>query len=163
MGSELPHVRWLVGGKFGYQNLFDAIGLNIRWVWIRGVITDFSNSDFVIGLLPLLGALVGLVTAPRRAVRLFGLAFFSMGLYALFILLYWHFEGRYFQVLIPWCYLLLAGALVWLADVVGAVWRGRSGKIRRHGANPPSLIVGPSTPRSTKPTESPASKICTRR
>lgn len=129
VGSELPHVRWLVGGKFGYQNLFDAIGLNIRWVWIRGVITDFSNSDFVIGLLPLLGALVGLVTAPRRAVRLFGLAFFSMGLYALFILLYWHFEGRYFQVLIPWCYLLLAGALVWLADVVGAVWRGRSGKI----------------------------------
>ena len=129
VGSELPHVRWLVGGKFGYQNLFDAIGLNIRWVWIKGVMTDFSNSDFVIGLVPLLGAIVGSVTAPRRVVRLFGLAFFSMGLYALFILLYWHYEGRYFQVVIPWCYLLLAGALVWMADVVGALWRGRSGKI----------------------------------
>ncbi len=129
IGSELPHPRWLVGGKFGYQNLFDAIGINFSWVWIQGVMSDASKSDFVIGMVPLLGAIMGLLTASRRAVRLFGLAFFSMGLYALFILLYWHFEGRYFQVLIPWCYLLLAGALVWLADVVGAAWRGRSGKI----------------------------------
>jgi 4-amino-4-deoxy-L-arabinose transferase-like glycosyltransferase len=129
VGSELPHPRWLVGGKFGYQNLFDAIGINFSWVWIQGVMSDVSKSDFVIGIVPLLGAGIGLVTASRRAVRLFGLAFFSMGLYALFILLYWHYEGRYFQVLIPWCYLLLAGGMVWLADVVGALWRGRTGKV----------------------------------
>jgi hypothetical protein len=91
--------------------------------------SDVSKSDFVIGIVPLLGALVGLVTGARRAARLFGLAFFSMGLYALFVLLYWHFEGRYFQVFIPWCYLLLAAALVWLADVIGTLWRGRWGRI----------------------------------
>jgi hypothetical protein len=76
-----------------------------------------------------LGALLGLVTASGRAIRLFALAFFSIALYVLFILLYWHFEGRYFQVLIPWCYLLLAGALVWLADLIRTAWRGRAGKV----------------------------------
>ena len=137
VGSELPHPRWIVGGKFGYQNLFDAIGINFSWVWLKGVMSNVSASDFVIGPIPLLGALLGLLTASRRAIRLFGLVFFSIGLYALFILLYWHFEGRYFQVLIPWCYLLLAGGLVWLADIVSAAWRGGAGKI----ASATALVV----------------------
>ncbi|HEX9988779.1 MAG TPA: hypothetical protein VGE45_09925 [Chloroflexia bacterium] len=114
--SDPPHPRWIVGGKFGYQNLFDAISINFRWVWQKGVISDPDQPDFVIGLVPLLGAVVGLSALTRRVGSLFGMVGLSTGLYALFVLLYWHFEGRYFQVLMPWLYMLLAWGIFWLWD-----------------------------------------------
>ena len=129
VGSELPHPRWVVGGKFGYANLFDAIGINFRWVWEKGVMSAVSSSEFVLGPIPLAGALLGMLVAPRRALRLAGMALFSIALYALVVLLYWHFEGRYFQVAIPWLYLLLAGAVVWLSDIVGKAIRGVAGQV----------------------------------
>jgi hypothetical protein len=114
--SDPPHPRWIVGGKFGYQNLFDAISTNFRWVWQKGVMSDPGQPDFVIGLMPLLGAVVGLGALTRRVGSLFGMVGLSTGLYALFVLLYWHFEGRYFQVLMPWLYMLLAWGIFWLWD-----------------------------------------------
>ncbi len=128
VGSELPHIRWVIGGKFGYANLFDAIGFHLRAVWDKGVMNP-SGSEFVIGVWPLLGALVGLLTAPRRCVRLALLALSSITLYAVFVLLYWHFEGRYFQVAIPWLYLLLSGAVVWISGLAARAIRGIAGQV----------------------------------
>ena len=59
---------------------------------------DPSQGDYVLGLLPLSGAVVGLAAASRRVANLFVMVGLSIGLYAVFVLLYWHFEGRYFQV-----------------------------------------------------------------
>ena len=116
VGGELPHPRWIIGGKFGYDTLFDAIGRNIGWVWQRGVMGAPGEGDYVFGLIPLAGAMLGLGAATRRIGNLFGLVGLSLGLYALFVLGYWHFEGRYFQVVVPWLYLLLAWGLLWLWD-----------------------------------------------
>lgn len=129
IGSELPHPRWVVGGKFGYSNLFDAIGINFQWVWVKGVMSGVTSSEFVIGVVPLLGAIAGWVVTPRRALRVVALALFSMSLYTLFVLLYWHFEGRYFQVAIPWLYLLIAGAVVWLSDLAARTIKGAAGSV----------------------------------
>lgn len=112
--SDPPHARWIAGGKFGYENLLNAIGTNLRWVWQKG--TQPGQGDFVIGVLPLSVAMLGLATATRRVGNLFGMVFLSLGLYALFVLLYWHFEGRYFQVAVPWLYMLLAWGLFWAWD-----------------------------------------------
>ncbi len=116
IGSELPHPRWIVGGKFGYQNLVDAILGGFQNSWQKGILSDPSKGDYIIGLLPLSGALLGLAAATRRVKGLFGMALFTLGLYALFVLLYWHFEGRYFQVAVPWLYMLLAWGIFWIWD-----------------------------------------------
>lgn len=129
IGSELPHVRWIVGGKFGYSNLFDAIGLNIQWVWTKGVMGGVRSSEFVIGPLALVGAIVGGVAAPKGALRVSMMALFSIALYGMFVLLYWHFEGRYFQVAIPWLYLLLAGAIIAAGDLARKVIKGVGGQV----------------------------------
>ncbi len=123
-GGELPHPRWIVGGKFGYQNLFDAIGTNLGWVWQQGVFDDPGGGNYVLGLLPLAGAMLGLASLTRRAANLFGMVFLSLGLYAAFVLFYWHFEGRYFQVAVPWLLLLLAWALLWAWDQIRDTLRG---------------------------------------
>src|SRR5206468_8240625 len=114
------HPRWIVGGKFGYQNLVDAVTLNFRWVWQKGVLGDPSQGDYVFGLLPLSVAGLGLAAIPRQARSLYGMVSLSLGMYALFVLLYWHFEGRYFQVVVPWLYMLLAWAVFWILDLLGA-------------------------------------------
>ncbi|HEX8222167.1 MAG TPA: glycosyltransferase family 39 protein [Chloroflexia bacterium] len=116
VGGELPNFRWVVGGKFGYQALFDAIGLNLGWVWQRGVLGQQGTSDFVFGLLPLTGALVGLAASTRRVAGLFGMVGLCVLLYGLFVLTYWHYEGRYFQVAVPWLYMLLAWGIFWTWD-----------------------------------------------
>jgi hypothetical protein len=116
VGSELPHARWLVGGKFGYQNLFDAIGTNLRWVWEKGVMGGVSSSDFIVGPVALAGALLGSATLRHRAAGLFGMVAAGLVLYGAFVLVYWHFEGRYFQVAVPWLYLLIARGLFWVWD-----------------------------------------------
>ncbi len=115
-GGELPHPRWVVGGKFGYQNLIDAFVVNLRWVWDRGVMENPGEGEYVVGPLVLLGAAVGVAVLSRRAVGLFGMVGLSVGLYAAFVLTYWHFEGRYFQVAVPWLYMLVAWGLIWLWD-----------------------------------------------
>jgi hypothetical protein len=113
---DYPHPRWVVGGKFGYQNLFDAIAINFRWVWEKGVMGGIKNSEFVIGPLPLLGAAVGFAALSRRVASLFAMVFVSIAIYGLFVLLYWHFEGRYFQVAVPWLYMLFGWGVVWMWD-----------------------------------------------
>ncbi|MDQ3928060.1 MAG: hypothetical protein M3328_02815, partial [Chloroflexota bacterium] len=131
IGSELPSFRWVVGGKFGYQTLFDAIGLNLGWVWQRGIVGEQSSGDFVFGLLPLTGALLGLVASTRRVAGLFGMVGLCVGLYGLFVLGYWHYEGRYFQVAVPWLYMLLAWGLFWMWDRLRASLK--EGLARRWG------------------------------
>lgn len=116
IGSELPNFRWVVGGKFGYQTLFEAIWLNAQWVWQKGVLGQHGSSEFVFGLLPLAGALVGLAASTRRVAGLFGMVGLCVLLYGLFVLTYWHYEGRYFQVAVPWLYMLLAWGLFWTWD-----------------------------------------------
>lgn len=125
LGKELPHPRWIVGGKFGYQNLVDAVVTNFKWVWQKAVLSDPSQGDYVMGLLPLSGALVGIAAGPRKIWNLCGMLALSLGVYSLFVLLYWHFEGRYFQVFVPWLYLLLAWGLLWVFDRL----RGWSGDL----------------------------------
>lgn len=116
IGSELPNFRWVTGGKFGYEVLFDAIWLNLQWVWQRGILGEQGSGDFVFGLLPLTGALLGLAASTRRVASLFGMVGLCVGLYGLFVLTYWHYEGRYFQVAVPWLYMLLAWGLFWTWD-----------------------------------------------
>ena len=117
-GGELPHPRWIIGGKFGYQNLFDAFGTNLGWVWQQGVFDDPGGGNYILGLLPLAGALLGLTALTRRAANLFGMVGLSLGVYIAFVLTYWHFEGRYFQVAVPWLLLLLAWGVFWAWDQV---------------------------------------------
>lgn len=127
-GGELPHPRWVIGGKFGYQNLFDAFGINLGWVWQQGVFDDPGEGNYILGLLPLAGALLGLAALTRRAANLFGMVGLSLGLYIAFVLVYWHFEGRYFQVAVPWLYLLLAWGLLWAWDRLRETLRGGLGR-----------------------------------
>lgn len=115
-GKELPHPRWIVGGKFGYQNLLDAIGTNFGWIWQKGVMSNPGSGDYIMGLIPLTGAAVGLAAGPRRAWSLWSMLGLSIGLYALFVMFYWHFEGRYFQVAVPWLYMLVAWGVLWMWD-----------------------------------------------
>ena len=70
----------------------------------------------MLGVLPLAGAALGLAAIPRRLAGLFGMVALSIALYAGFVLVYWHFEGRYFQVAVPWLLMLLAWGLVWAWD-----------------------------------------------
>lgn len=115
-GGERPNFRWVTGGKFGYENLFKAVELNLGWVWKRGVLGEQGSSDFVLGLLPLAISAVGLAATTRRVAGLFGMVGLCIGLYAAFVLGYWHYEGRYFQVAVPWLYMLLAWGLFWVWD-----------------------------------------------
>lgn len=127
-GEELPHSRWVVGGKFGYQNLFDAFGTNLAWSWKKGIFDDPGGGEYILGLLPLAGALLGLAALTRRTANLLGMVGLSIGLYSLFVLVYWHFEGRYFQVAVPWLLLLLAWALIWAWDRLRETLRGGLGR-----------------------------------
>lgn len=127
IGTELPHPRWLLGGKFGYQNLIDAVTTNFAWVWQKGVLGSPGQGDYVMGLLPLSAALVGLAASPPLTRRFFGMAAFSIALYALFVLIYWHYEGRYFQVAVPWLYMLLAYGVFWLWDRLRGIGDRESG------------------------------------
>lgn len=115
-GQELPHPRWIVGGKFGYQSLLDAIGTNFGWLWQKGVDSNPGSGDYIMGVLLLAGAAVGLAGGQRKAWSLYSMLGVSLGLYTLFVLLYWHFEGRYFQVAVPWLYMLFAWGIVWVWD-----------------------------------------------
>jgi hypothetical protein len=127
-GGELPHPRWVIGGKFGYQNLFDAFGTNLGWVWQQGVFDNPGEGNYILGLLPLAGALLGLTALTRRTANLFGMVGLSLGLYMVFVLVYWHFEGRYFQVAVPWLLLLLAWGLLWVWDRLRETLRGGLGR-----------------------------------
>ncbi|HUP26996.1 MAG TPA: glycosyltransferase family 39 protein [Chloroflexia bacterium] len=127
-GRELPHPRWVVGGKFGYSNLLDAIGRNFAWVWQRGVLGSPGEGDYVFGLVPLVGSMLGLAALTRRVASLFSMVGLSLGLYFLFVMLYWHFEGRYFQVAVPWLYMLLAWGLFWVWDRLRASVREHLGR-----------------------------------
>jgi hypothetical protein len=80
------------------------------------VLGQQGSSDFVFGLLPLTGALVGLAASTRRVAGLFGMVGLCVLLYGLFVLTYWHYEGRYFQAAVPWLYMLLAWGLFWTWD-----------------------------------------------
>jgi len=95
------------------------------------VMGEPGEGEYVLGLLPLAGALLGLATLTRRAASLFGMVGLSLGLYAAFVLIYWHYEGRYFQVFVPWLLLLLAWGLIWMWDRLREMLR--EGLARRWG------------------------------
>ena len=115
-GGELPHPRWVIGGKFGYDALFDAVGRNVRWVWERGALGSPGEGDYVLGLLPLGLAALGLAGLTRRVANLFSMVGVAIGVYAAFVLVYWHYEGRYFQVVVPWLLMLAAWGVFWVWD-----------------------------------------------
>jgi 4-amino-4-deoxy-L-arabinose transferase-like glycosyltransferase len=114
--SDMPNWRWVVGGKYGYQNIWEAFLLNVRWIWDRGILTPPGDGEHVLGLLPLGVAALGLAGLTRRTANLFGLVAAAIGLYTAFILIYWHFEGRYFQVAVPWLLMLAAWGVFWTWD-----------------------------------------------
>jgi 4-amino-4-deoxy-L-arabinose transferase-like glycosyltransferase len=114
--DDLPHPRWVLGGKYGYQNLWDAFVLNLRWVWEKGVLGGPDEGEYVLGLFPLALAALGLAGLTRRTANLFGMVGLALGIYAAFVLIYWHFEGRYFQVAVPWLLMLAAWGVFWAWD-----------------------------------------------
>ena len=76
----------------------------------------------------LAGALLGLAALTRRAANLFGMVGLSLGLYVGFVMLYWHFEGRYFQVAVPWLLMLLAWGIMWAWDRLRETLRAGTGR-----------------------------------
>ncbi len=97
-------------------------------MWQKGVFDNPGEGEYVLGLLPLAVALMGLAALTRRAANLFGMVGLSIGLYIAFVLIYWHFEGRYFQVAVPWLFLLMAWGLFWAWDRLRETLRGGLGR-----------------------------------
>jgi len=112
----LPHPRLLVG--YGYDHFLTVQGQQFGKLW-----HDFSGGALVPRLLlPLLliGALIGAARRPGFGAMLAGAA----APYTLFVLVYWHYEVRYFLVFMPWLLLLAAAGLEWLYDALGAWFTG---------------------------------------
>ncbi|MGN6673947.1 MAG: glycosyltransferase family 39 protein [Thermomicrobiales bacterium] len=114
----LPHPRLLVG--YGFDTVSGKILTQFRDAWgdlKGGVILPAST------LLPVIGGL--LVFAGRRRWSIFGCLAAATVPYALFVLVYWHYESRYTLYLLPWGALLAGAGLCWLADRLAAA-RGQA-------------------------------------
>ena len=109
----LPHPRLLVG--YGYDHFLAVQGQQFVRLW-----ADLTNGTLLPRILipfALLGLVVG---ASRRS----GFGFVLAGAfvpYTLFVLLYWHYESRYFLVLVPWLLLFAAAGIEWTYDAL-ATW-----------------------------------------
>ena len=103
MANDLPHPRRLVG--FGFDRVTEAVALQFR---------KFGN-DLAEGALiePALLALavVGLAIGGVAVRRTLGALAWGVAPYLLFVLVYWHYEERYFAFLLPWVGILACGAV----------------------------------------------------
>lgn len=113
-----PHPRQLVG--FGLDQVLEKTTNQFRRLG-----NDLGGGRIVPLLaLPLI-VLGGCLVGDRRRRGLLGLVGAATVPYALFILLYWHYEKRYALFLLPWAALLAAAALWWLHDRLAAA-RGKA-------------------------------------
>lgn len=118
-GRALPHPRLLVG--YGYDHFLAVQGQQFVRLWAditQGVLIPRVLIPFA-----LLGLIVG---ASRRSG--FGLVLAGAFVpYTLFVLLYWHYESRYFLVLVPWLLLFAAVGIEWLYEALqtwfAAMWQ----------------------------------------
>jgi hypothetical protein len=108
-GRALPSPRLLLGGSF--DNLLAAVARGFQDAWAKGIL----GSDVLAAPLFLVG-LTGWLLAPRRLYGLLSAWVAAFGLMELGILLYWHYEARYFLGLVPWLYLGLAAGVFWAWD-----------------------------------------------
>jgi 4-amino-4-deoxy-L-arabinose transferase-like glycosyltransferase len=114
----LPHPRLLVG--YGFDTVSGKVVAQFRDAWNDlkdGVILPVGT------LLPVIGGL--LIFAGRRRWSIFGCLAAATVPYALFVLVYWHYESRYTLYLLPWGALLAAAGISWLADRLAAA-RGQA-------------------------------------
>lgn len=118
--KPLPHPRELIG--YGYDHFFAVQGREIARFW--GGLTGGALVPGIVLALAVVGVVIG---ASRRA----GFGTLLMGAfvpYTAFVLLYWHYEARYFLVLVPWLLLYAAAGLIWLADAL-VTHTGRVGRV----------------------------------
>ncbi|MGI8858511.1 MAG: ArnT family glycosyltransferase, partial [Thermomicrobiales bacterium] len=112
-GRPLPHPRVLIG--YGYDHFLAVQGQQFSRLW-----GDLTNGALVPRLLLpfiVLGLIVGATRRPG-----FGTILLCGALpYALFVLLYWHYEIRYFLVFVPWLLLYAAAGIDWACDAL-ATW-----------------------------------------
>lgn len=104
----LPHPRLLVG--YGFDLVTQAIAKQFRLFW-----TDLSGGQLAPVALLVLAALGGCLLACRQR-RLLAPLLAATLPYAVFVMVYWHYERRYALFLLPWLTLLAAGALWWLYE-----------------------------------------------
>jgi 4-amino-4-deoxy-L-arabinose transferase-like glycosyltransferase len=109
-GRDLPHPRLLVG--YGYDHFLAVEGHQFVQLWVD--ITRGALLPRVLIPLALLGLVIG---ASRRSG--FGLILAGAFVpYTLFVLLYWHYEVRYFLVVVPWLLLFAAAGIEWVYDAL---------------------------------------------
>lgn len=102
MGADLPHPRRLVG--FGADRVSEAVALQFRRLGddvAGGVLLETS-------LLLLAG--LGLILGGAGVRRQYTGLLWAVLPYSLFVLIYWHYEQRYFAFLTPWALVLAVGA-----------------------------------------------------
>lgn len=106
----LPHPRVLVG--YGYDHI-----LSVQWQQFVRLWDDVTAGALVPRLLLpflVLGLILGVARRPGFGTLLAGAAV----PYALFVLLYWHYEVRYFVVFVPWLLLYAASGIEWTYDAL---------------------------------------------
>ncbi len=121
--------------EYGFDTIFRAVGVQFTKEQ-----NDLVGGNYLaLGLLGL--AVLGLSLFPRRRASLQGLIFLALGLYTLFINLYWHYEIRYYLVWLPWFYIFGLYGLDWVYDKIEARNNGEiSAKPVRPGKRLPLAI-----------------------
>ncbi len=111
-GHDLPHPRLLVG--YGYDHFLSVQGLQFFRLW------SDATSGALIPRLLIPFALLGLIVGSSRQARTgFGLVLAGAFVpYTLFVLLYWHYESRYFLVFVPWLLLYATSGIEWTYDAL---------------------------------------------
>jgi hypothetical protein len=106
----LPHPRVLVG--YGYDHFLSVQTQQFVRLWqdaTAGALVPVLLLPFV-----LLGCILGASRRPGFGALLAG----AGTLYTLFVLLYWHYEARYFVVFVPWLLLYAASGIEWTYDAL---------------------------------------------
>jgi hypothetical protein len=116
--QPLPHRSLLVG--YGLDAVRDKIRAQFREGW-----SDLTRGRIFPSLLIPLCVVAGLVASERRRRSALAVLGVSVGVYFLFIAVYWHYERRYALFLVPWAALFGAAGLWWLHDRVAEA-RGRA-------------------------------------
>jgi hypothetical protein len=106
----LPHPRVLVG--YGYDHF-----LSVQWQQFVRMWDDVTAGALVPRLLIPFFAL-GLILGASRRPGLGALLVGASVPYTLFILLYWHYEVRYFVAFVPWLLLYAASGIEWTYDAL---------------------------------------------
>lgn len=109
-GMSLPHPRLLIG--YGYDHFLAVQGRQFSRLW-----GDITGGALVPRLL-LPFVVVGLVIGAARRPGLGAMLACAAAPYTLVVLLYWHYEIRYFLVFVPWLLLAAAAGIDWTYDAL---------------------------------------------